>query len=174
MKNFHQNVNSGSLGGRNTVGFYLCALLHFLNFIVLYKINNKNILFSKQKKLEYAPEYSYKQVLPKGANTSDYTTNIVLNKTKLPIKQGDTVGHLEVINDGKLEHSIDLIAQNDVNSIFGFITENKIVIGIFKGLLIIFTVLISIFILLIIRKKIRRNIKRKNRNIYSNKNKKRK
>ena len=34
-------------------------------------INNKNILFSKQKKLEYAPEYSYKQVLPKGANTSD-------------------------------------------------------------------------------------------------------
>ena len=137
-------------------------------------INNKNILFSKQKKLEYAPEYSYKQVLPKGANTSDYTTNIVLNKTKLPIKQGDTVGHLEVINDGKVEHSIDLIAQNDVNSIFGFITENKIVIGIFKGLLIIFTVLISIFILLIIRKKIKRNIKRKNRNIYSNKNKKRK
>ena len=112
--------------------------------------------------------------MPKGANTSDYTTNIVLNKTKLPIKQGDTVGHLEVINDGKLEHSIDLIAQNDVNSIFGFITENKIVIGIFKGLLIIFTVLISIFILLIIRKKIRRSRRRKNINIYSNKNKKRK
>lgn len=135
-------------------------------------VNSKNILFSKQKKLNYAPEYSYKQVLPKGYDSSDYTTNVVLNDNKLPIKQGDTVGYLEVINDGKVEHTIDLIAQNDVNSIFGFITENKIIIGIFKFIIIVFAILILIFVLLILRKKLRKIRRIKNKKIYSNKKRK--
>lgn len=130
-------------------------------------VNSKNMLFTKQKELVYAPEYSYKQVLSKGTEKDSYTTKVILDDIKLPIKEGDKVGSLQILKDKEVEHTINLIAKNNVNSIFSFITENKILMGIIKAILIILLILVLIFIGLVIKKK-RRRRKRINRNIYSN------
>lgn len=130
-------------------------------------VNSKKIFLSKQKELSYEPEYSYKIVLPKGQKESSYTTKVNLDKTNLPIRKGDKVGTLDVYNSGKLEHSIDLIAKNNVNSVFAFITENKAVMSIIKLAILIFTMLLIIIIaFVIIRRRKRRTY---NKNIYSKK-----
>lgn len=129
----------------------------------------KKIFLSKQKELSYEPEYSYKQVLPKGQKESSYTTKANLARTKLPIRKGDKVGTLDVYNSGKLEHSIDLIAKNNVNSVFAFITENKAVMSIIKLVTLIVILLVIIVITFVIMRKRRKKRKTYNRNIYSKK-----
>ncbi|MGX4600885.1 D-alanyl-D-alanine carboxypeptidase family protein [Faecalimicrobium sp. JNUCC 81] len=129
----------------------------------------KKILLSKQKELSYEPEYSYKRVLPKGQKESSYTTKANLARTKLPIRKGDKVGTLDVYNSGKLEHSIDLIAKNNVNSVFAFITENKAVMSIIKLATLIVISLVIIVIAFVIMRKRRKKRKPYNRNIYSKK-----
>lgn len=125
-------------------------------------IGTEKILLSKQGKLVFEPKYSYKVVLPNGSKENNYTQKTKLDKLNLPIKKGDKVGKLEIYNDKKLEHSIDLIARNDVNSIFSFITENKIIMSIIKLLLILFVLFIILIIIIVINKK-----KRRKRSIYS-------
>ncbi|MBO3443246.1 D-alanyl-D-alanine carboxypeptidase family protein [Clostridium sp. CCUG 7971] len=129
----------------------------------------KKIFLSKQKELSYEPEYSYKRVLPKGQKESSYTTKANLARTKLPIRKGDKVGTLDVYNSGKLEHSIDLIAKNNVNSVFAFITENKAVMSIIKLATLIVISLVIIVIAFVIMRKRRKKRKPYNRNIYSKK-----
>lgn len=129
----------------------------------------KKIFLSKQKELSYEPEYSYKRVLPKGQKESSYTTKANLARTKLPIRKGDKVGTLDVYNSGKLEHSIDLIAKNNVNSVFAFITENKAVMSIIKLATLIVISLVIIVISFVIMRKRRKKRKPYNRNIYSKK-----
>ncbi|WP_042275669.1 D-alanyl-D-alanine carboxypeptidase family protein [[Clostridium] dakarense] len=129
----------------------------------------KKIFLSKQKELSYEPEYSYKRVLPKGQKESSYTTKVNLARTKLPIRKGDKVGTLDVYNSGKLEHSINLIAKNNVNSVFAFITENKAVMSIIKLAILIVVVLAIAIIAFVITRKRRRKRKSYNRNIYSKK-----
>ena len=124
-------------------------------------IGTEKILLSKQGKLVFEPKYSYKVVLPNGSKENNYTQKTKLDKLNLPIKKGDKVGKLEIYNDKKLEHSIDLIARNDVNSIFSFITENKIIMSIIKLLLILFVLFIILIIIIVINKK-----KRRKRSIY--------
>lgn len=124
-------------------------------------IDKKNVFLSKQGKLVYEPKYSYKVVLPKNSKSSNYKTKTKLNKINLPIKKGDVVGKLEVYNSNDLEHSIDLIAVNDVNSIFSFITENKIIMSIIKLIVLLFVLFIIFIIFIIIKKKNRRRNRRK-------------
>ena len=128
-------------------------------------IDSKKVLFSKQKELVYEPEYSYKLVLPKGTKESEYTTEIKLDNIDLPIRRGDKVGTLEVYNEKEIEHTINLVAKDNVNSIFAFVTENKSIMSIIKIVLLLLFILITLIILVLIRKKSRKNRKR----IYSNK-----
>lgn len=126
-------------------------------------ISTKKIILSEQGKLVYEPKYSYKVVLPNGIKENNYTQKVKLNKIDLPIKKGDTIGQLEVYNNKKLEHSIDLIAINDVNSIFEIITENKIIISIIKLIFILFVLFIILILIIVIIKK----RKRRKRYIYN-------
>ncbi|HJG96892.1 MAG TPA: D-alanyl-D-alanine carboxypeptidase, partial [Romboutsia timonensis] len=87
----------------------------------------------------------------------------------LPIKKGDKVGILEVYKNNELEKSIDLIAMNNVTSIFDSITKNIFLNNIIKIILCLF---VLTFILLVIYKIIKRK-KRKNR-IYSKKRRRKK
>ena len=81
---------------------------------------------------------------------------------KLPIKVGDKVGTLDVYKDNKLEKSINLIAENNVTSIFSFITENKILYSVLKILLLIsILIIITLFVL-----KNKLTFKKKHTNIY--------
>lgn len=126
-------------------------------------ISTKKIILSEQGKLVYEPKYSYKVVLPNGIKENNYTQKVKLNKIDLPIKKGNTIGQLEVYNNKKLEHSIDLIAINDVNSIFEIITENKIIISIIKLIFILFVLFIILILIIVIIKK----RKRRKRYIYN-------
>lgn len=132
--------------------------------------DSKRVMFTKQKELIFEPEYSYKLVLPKGAKIDNYIAKPKLDKINLPIKKGDKVGTLEIYNGNKVEKSIDLVAINDLNSTFAFITENKTLINALKVILLVVVVLFILLICLVIRKKIRRKIRKNSRkNIYSSK-----
>lgn len=128
---------------------------------------SKRVLFSKQKELIYEPEFSYKILLKNGSPKGSYSVKTKLDNINLPIKKGNKVGTLEVYNSNKLETKINLVATNDLNSIFGPLVENKIISTIIKISLI---AVVSIFIILV-SMKIR--YKRKYRkNIFKNKKRK--
>ena len=81
------------------------------------------------------------------------------------IKKGDKVGTLEIYNGKTLEKTIDLVAQNDLNSFFGFLTNKNII----KYSIRLVLALVTLFILFLaskIRKK--KNIK-KRKSINTNK-----
>src|SRR5699024_9010149 len=133
-------------------------------------IKNKKIFLSKEKKLTYEPEENYSIVLPNNSNnSSNYSIKTKLDDINLPIKKGDKVGILEVYKNNELEKSIDLIAMNNVTSIFDSITKNIFLNNIIKIILCLF---VLTFILLVIYKIIKRK-KRKNR-IYSKKRRRKK
>lgn len=141
-------------------------------------LESKSIWYSKERKLEYMPKYSYYTIVEKGATNPNFTTKTKLDDIKLPIKKGSKVGTLEVYqdNDSKPVANIPLIAQSDVNSLFKAILNNPIV-KVIKSLVLIALSLVAVFIaLVLIRKKIRRKRRRlmynKKRKIYANKKKK--
>lgn len=115
-------------------------------------IESKKILLSKQGELVYEPKYSYKVVLPNGSKETDYSTKVELLNIDLPIHKGEKVGLLEVYNGNKLEHNIDLIAKDNVDTIFDFILANKSITSVLKIVLPILAFL-PIFIVLLIKKK---------------------
>ena len=125
---------------------------------------NERVLLSKQKELIYEPEFTYKVLLKNGTPTSSYSVKTKLGKIHLPIKKGDKVGTLEVYNSNKLETKINLVATNDLNSIFGPLVENKIISMVIKVSLI---TIVSIFIILLYIK--RKNKKKYKKNIFKGK-----
>ena len=130
-------------------------------------IKNKNIFLSKEKNLTYQPKTNYSIALPNNSTSDDYSIKTKLDDIKLPIKEGDKVGTLDIYKNKKLEKSIDLVAKNDVTSIFTFITGSKILYNILKILLLI---AILIFIVFVTRK----GKKKKKKNIYSRNRRRRK
>ena len=113
-------------------------------------IDSKKVLLSKQGELVYEPKYSYKVVLPNGAKKSDYRTEVKLDDIDLPVYKGDKVGLLEIYNGNDLKHTIDLVAKDDVNDIFAFISENKSIVFSVKVVLL---ALVIIMVFIIRRKK---------------------
>lgn len=133
-------------------------------------IKNKKVFLSKEKKLIYQPEANYSVALSNNSNAGDYSIKTKLDNIKLPIKEGDKVGTLEVYKNKKLEKSIDLVAKNDVTSIFAFFKENKLLYNVLK---IILLIIILVFIVFIIRKVNRKKKKKKN-STYSKNRRRRK
>lgn len=133
-------------------------------------IKNKKVFLSKEKKLIYQPETNYSVALSNNSNAGDYSIKTKLDNIKLPIKEGDKVGTLEVYKNKKLEKSIDLVAKNDVTSIFAFFKENKLLYNVLK---IILLIIILVFIVFIIRK-VKRKKKKKKNSAYSRNRRRRK
>lgn len=126
--------------------------------------NSKRVLFTKEKELLYEPEFNYKIVLEKGSKASEnYTTKVNLDYN-LPVKKGDKVGTLDVYNEKTLEKTIDLVAKNDLNSMFGFLTQNTTV----KYSIRLALALITLFIIFIVSRIIKkRKIRRRKSNSFS-------
>ena len=121
--------------------------------------NSKRVLFTKEKELLYEPAFNYKIVLEKGDKASeDYTAEVNLDYD-LPIKKGDEVGTLDVYDGKTLEKTIPLVAKNDLNSVFGFITENTTV----KYSIRLILALITLFIIFIVSRIIKKRQIRKRR-----------
>lgn len=116
-------------------------------------VKTKKVMFTKQKELIYKPKYSYKLTLKNGEQMKDYTIKSNLDEINLPVNKGDKVGTLDVYSGSEKEKSIDLIAQNNLNSIFAFITENALYFNIFKGVLGLAVILIVVKIGFKIKKK---------------------
>lgn len=133
-------------------------------------IKNKKVFLSKEKKLIYQPEANYSVALSNDSKADDYSIKTKLDNIKLPIKEGDKVGTLEVYKNKKLEKSIDLVAKNDVTSIFAFFTENKLLYNVLK---IILLIVLLVFIVFIIRK-VNRKKKEKKNSTYSKNRRRRK
>ena len=167
---FKSNVSDLYLDSRTLLDY---GFDNFYSKVIVDKdkyTNKKKLIFSKEKELIYQPETNYTVALPNNIKDTNYTTKINLEKIKLPIKNGDTVGSLDVYNNNKLEKSINLVAKNDVTSIFGFITKNKIsynTLIILLAIFIIIVVIVSSIIILSLFKKKRKN------NIYTIKRRKR-
>ena len=89
--------------------------------------DTKRKFFTKQKELIYQPEEGY-AVLTKNGEPLDgkYSVNTKLNKIELPVKKGDVVGSMTISKNGEKMRSINLIAQNNLDSIFGKLIENKL------------------------------------------------
>jgi len=122
---------------------------------------SKRVLFTKEKELLYEPEFNYKIVLEKGSKASEnYNAKVILNYD-LPIKKGDKVGTLDVYNGKTLEKTINLVAKNNLNSLFGFITENTTV----KYSIKLALALISLFIIFIISKIIKKRKARRRKSV---------
>lgn len=133
-------------------------------------IKNKKVFLSKEKKLIYQPEANYSVALSNDSKADDYSIKTKLDNIKLPIKEGDKVGTLEVYKNKKLEKSINLVAKNDVTSIFAFFTENKLLYNVLK---IILLIVLLVFIVFIIRK-VKRKKKKKKNSTYSRNRRRRK
>ena len=133
-------------------------------------IKNKKVFLSKEKKLIYQPEANYSVALSNDSKADDYSIKTKLDNIKLPIKEGDKVGTLEVYKNKKLEKSIDLVAKNDVTSIFAFFTENKLLYNVLK---IILLIVLLVFIVFIIRKVKRKRKKKKKKNSAYSRNRRR-
>lgn len=133
-------------------------------------IKNKKVFLSKEKKLIYQPEANYSVALSNDSKADDYSIKTKLDNIKLPIKEGDKVGTLEVYKNKKLEKSIDLVAKNDVTSIFAFFTENKLLYNVLK---IILLIVLLVFIVFIIRKVKRKKKKKKKKNSAYSRNRRR-
>ncbi len=50
----------------------------------------------------------------KSQQSTDYKTNYVVNDLTAPVKSGDVVGHVDVIKDGSVVDSVELVACEDV------------------------------------------------------------
>ncbi len=83
-------------------------------------IKRKKMPLSKQRELFYKPASDFSIITLKGknANQKDYSITQKLTDTKLPIKKGDKVGIEEIKQGDKKIATIDLVASNDVSSIF--------------------------------------------------------
>lgn len=106
--------------------------------------------------------------------TPSYSTNIVFNKYFRKITKGDELGLIEITLDNGKVFKVPLIAGDEYKSYF-FTLESKSP-GVYKRSLKIYfkILLINIVPLLLIRKKIKRALRRRNNGqIYSNKSKSR-
>lgn len=119
--------------------------------------DTKKVLFTKQHELIYEPKNSYKIFLGKNESQGNYNIKTELNKIDLPIKKGAKVGTLNVYNNGKLENSIDLVAKNNLDSSFPFITGNNTLMTFIK----IVTGILVLLVLFIIASKIKKKKRKK-------------
>lgn len=133
-------------------------------------VESKRIWYSKERKLNYGPESNYYTVLNKDELVPTYTAETVLDDLKLPIKKGDRVGTLEIYSneDKNPIGKVKLVAQNDVNNLFTELLKNPIIKTLIKLLFALFTLLVLFVVFVLIRKKRRKALRMKNRNIYSN------
>lgn len=78
-------------------------------------VDTINIPKSNVDKIEIVPISDVNVLYKKINGDINPTYEVKLNKIKLPIKKGDTVGKLYVRNDGKLINTINLTVKTDIN-----------------------------------------------------------
>lgn len=129
-------------------------------------IGKKDISFSIQKNLDYAIDTDVYQVIKKGSKLS-YEKNTTIDKIKLPIKKGQKIGTI-IIKIGDKQTSYDVVALNDVESIFTLTFVKQVLRHLpdYLTLKNIVIAVVTLIILLAIIAKIRRDRIRRRRRRY--------
>ncbi|KDR94090.1 D-alanyl-D-alanine carboxypeptidase family protein [Peptoclostridium litorale] len=151
---------------------------HFEQYISKDKVlGEKDIFFSKEKKLKYSLSRDIGFVVENGQTLDSLNLkyNIVLNEDiKPPLKSGDIVGYVEIYKADTLSSKENLISVSDLNSLSLLSMAKNIVLKLLKYLLILAASLISLCFMVrfvninVLRKK--RKKKNKNYKYYSKQN----
>ena len=117
-------------------------------------LGTKDLKYTKEKVLKYSPEKDYSVVLNNSENKSAITTKVkIKDNLGKNIKKGSVVGYVELYKNKDLVAKVNLIAKDDVHSVFSTLTIFFVIISLFT----------LIFIISIITKLKRNKVKRRKR-----------
>lgn len=68
----------------------------------------------KEKYVEVVPKNSVSLITKKTVKRGNISYNLKLDNVKAPLNKGDVVGHLEILEDGKVIDEVDVTVKNDV------------------------------------------------------------
>lgn len=68
----------------------------------------------KEKYVEVVPKNSVSLITKKTVKRGNISYNLKLDNVKAPIKTGDVIGNLEILEDGKVIDKVDVTVKNDV------------------------------------------------------------
>lgn len=69
---------------------------------------------AKEKYIEIVPKNSVSLITKKTVKRGNISYNLKLNNVKAPLKNGDVIGNLQILEDGKVIDKVDVTVKNDV------------------------------------------------------------
>lgn len=92
----------------------------FAQYMATELLNKKSIIAkveiekAKEKYIEIVPKNSVSLITKKTVKRGNISYNLKLNNVKAPLKNGDVIGNLEILEDGKVIDKVDVTVKNDV------------------------------------------------------------
>lgn len=80
-------------------------------------IKKINLDKATSKSISVVPQYDVSILKDKGINNTKYETKVKLNDIKLPLKKGDVVGKITILDNGKEITSQNLVVTKNVNKL---------------------------------------------------------
>lgn len=77
-------------------------------------VGTVEVIKGKAKKVELVPKEDVNILYQKSAGKKNITYKVNVEKLKAPIKQGDVVGNIDIIEENKIIRSIDVTVSKDI------------------------------------------------------------
>ena len=96
-------------------------------------ISKQKVEFGKKDSVELTPMEDYKVLKEKSSTNKNITYQLSSNPIKAPVKVGDKVGKIKIIENNKTIQEIDVTVKENVNKMNIFKAYYKELIGMIKG-----------------------------------------
>lgn len=97
-------------------------------------ISKQKVEFGKKDSVELTPMEDYKVLKEKSSTNKNITYQLSSNPIKAPVKIGDKVGKIKIIENNKTIQEIDVTVKENVNKMNIFRAYYKELIGVIKGI----------------------------------------
>lgn len=97
-------------------------------------ISKQKVEFGKKDSVELTPMEDYKVLKEKSSTNKNITYQLSSNPIKAPVKVGDKVGKIKIIENNKTIQEIDVTVKENVNKMNIFRAYYKELIGVIKGI----------------------------------------
>ena len=97
-------------------------------------ISKQKVEFGKKDSVELTPMEDYKVLKEKSSTNKNITYQLSNNPIKAPVKVGDKVGKIKIIENNKTIQEIDVTVKENVNKMNIFKAYYKELIGVIKGI----------------------------------------
>ena len=97
-------------------------------------ISKQKVEFGKKDSVELIPMKDYKVLKEKSSTNKNITYQLSSNPIKAPVKVGDKVGKIKIIENNKTIQEIDVTVKENVNKMNIFKAYYKELIGVIKGI----------------------------------------